>query len=177
MKNLFLKFALLILLGSLLSGNDQLYFMPYEQKNALDTLIKTIESSERSIDISIYAFTNKEIEKALKNAARRGVKIRIIYDYKSNINNTHSTIGSLSKYNNIKTCLLRGIRAKNDEYNGIMHQKMAIIDTKAIITGSANWTRNAFENNYELLIKSDDIQMINKAKAYFSNMFSLCTPY
>lgn len=177
MKNLFLKFALLILLGSLLSGNDQLYFMPYEQKNALDTLIKTIESSERSIDISIYAFTNKEIEKALKNAARRGVKIRIIYDYKSNINNSHSTIGSLSKYNNIKTCLLRGTRARNDEYNGIMHQKMAIIDTKAIIMGSANWTRNAFENNYELLIKSDDMQMINKAKAYFSNMFSLCTPY
>lgn len=177
MKNLFLKLALLILLGGLLSGNDQLYFMPYEQKNALETLIKTIESSEQNIDISIFSFTNREIAKALKNVARRGVKIRIIYDYESNINNPYSTIGYLSKYNNIKTCLLKGRRAKNDKYNGIMHQKMAIIDTKAIIIGSANWSKNAFENNYELLLKSNDKEIINKAKTYFSKMLHQCKPY
>lgn len=177
MKNLFLKLALLILLGSLSSGNEKLYFMPYEQKNALDTLIKTIESSKQSIDISIFSFTNREIAKALKNAARRGVKIQIIYDYENNINNPYSTIGYLSKYNNINTCLLKGKPARNNKYNGIMHQKMAIIDTKAIIIGSANWSKNAFENNYELLLKSNDKEMIDKAKNYFSRMLHQCKPY
>lgn len=177
MKNLFLKFALIILLGSLLGGNEKLYFMPYEQKNALDTLIKTIQSSEQSIDISIFSFTNREIAKALKNASKRGVKIRIIYDYENNINNPYSTIGYLSKYNNISTCLLKGKRAKNDKYSGIMHQKMAIIDTKAIIIGSANWSKNAFENNYELLLKSNDKKIIDKAKTYFLKMLHQCKPY
>lgn len=177
MKNLFFKLTFLILLGSLLNGNEQIYFMPYEQKNALSTLIKTIASSKESIDISIFSFTNREIAKALKDAAKRGVKIQIIYDYENNINNPYSTIGYLSKYNNIKTCILKGRRSKNDKYNGIMHQKMAIIDTQAIIIGSANWSKNAFENNYELLIKSDDREIINKAKAYFSKILYQCKPY
>lgn len=177
MKNLFLKLALMICLGSLLGANERIYFMPYEQKDALFALINTIESSRQSIDISIYSFTNREIAKALKNAARRGVKIKIIYDYKGNYNNPYSTIGYLSKYNNIQTCLLRGKPSRNREYEGIMHQKMTIIDSKAIIIGSANWSKNAFENNYELLLKSDDSATIKKAKSYFSKMFSQCKPY
>lgn len=154
-----------------------LYFMPYEQKDALSSLIKTIDSSQKNIDISIYSFTHREIAKSLKNAAKKGVKIRIIYDYESNEDNPRSTIGYLSKYNGIQTCLLQGKRAKNDKYNGIMHQKIALIDGKILFIGSANWSKNAFENNYEVLLRSDDKAMILKAKSYFEKMFSVCKPY
>ncbi|MDO7253362.1 phospholipase D-like domain-containing protein [Helicobacter cappadocius] len=177
MKNLFLKLTLIAIFLTTLNANDKLYFMPYEQKTALDVLIKSIYSSEENIDISIFSFTNRQIAKALKDMAKKGVKIRIIYDYESNVKNPYSTIGYLSKYNNISTCLLKGKRERNNKYDGIMHQKMAIIDTDIIIIGSANWSKNAFENNYELMLESNDKEMIKKAKSYFSKMFAHCKPY
>ncbi|PAF42843.1 phospholipase D-like domain-containing protein [Helicobacter sp. 11S02596-1] len=166
-----------VVFSAFLSATEVLYFMPYEKKDALSSLIKTIDSSEKTIDISIYSFTHTAIAKSLKNAAKRGVKIRIIYDKESNQNNPHSTIGYLSKYKGIKTCLLQGRLAKNAKYHGIMHQKLAIIDDKTLFLGSANWSKNAFENNYESLLKTDDKPIIQKATSYFKKMFLACTPY
>ncbi|PAF41147.1 phospholipase D-like domain-containing protein [Helicobacter sp. 11S03491-1] len=179
MKNIIFRFLLIFLLFNTLYADKMLYFMPYEQKNALNSLIKSIQSSHKNIDISIYSFTHREIAKALKNAAKRGVNIRIIYDYESNINNPYSTIGYLSKYNHIQTCLLQGQKKQNKhkQYFGIMHQKLAIIDNHTLILGSANWSKNAFENNYEVLLLSDDTTLIAKAKNYYNKMFKRCTPY
>ena len=151
--------------------------MPYEQKDALNTLINGITSAQKSINISIFSFTNREIAKSLKDAAFRGVKIKIIYDYETNKANDSSTIGYLSKYQGIQTCLLQGNEARNQKYYGIMHQKLAIIDDRIIFLGSANWSKNAFQNNYELLLKSNDQDIITKANHYFEKMFSLCKPY
>ncbi|PAF52166.1 phospholipase D-like domain-containing protein [Helicobacter sp. 13S00477-4] len=176
MNRIFFKLFSIVFLSSSLMAN-QIYFMPYEQKQALHTLMDSIKSSQANIYISIFSFTNKEIAKSLKEAAKRGVKIKIIYDKEANINNPYSTIGYLSKYNGIQTCLLDGKRAKNDKYNGIMHQKMAIIDNNTILIGSANWSKNAFENNYELLLKSNDKTIISKSINYFKKMFSQCKPY
>ncbi|PAF47543.1 nuclease [Helicobacter sp. 12S02634-8] len=171
------KLWLIVFLTTWLAASQSIYFMPYEQKDALKTLINSINTATKSIDVAIYSFTNREIAKSLKNAAKKGVKIRIIYDYESNKDNTYSTIGYLSKYNHIQTCLLQGKKAKNRKYNGIMHQKLAIIDNHTIFVGSANWSKNAFENNYELLVKSNDGAMITKANSFFSKMFAQCQPY
>lgn len=176
MKKIFLAISFILIISNL-PAKDEIYFMPYEQKQALKTLIDSIKSAQNYIDISIYSFTNREIAKSLKDVARKGVKIKIIYDKESNIDNPRSSIGYLSKYNNIKVCLLQGKRAKNDKYNGIMHQKMAIIDNKTLIIGSANWSKNAFENNYEILFKSNNKLMIEKSMQYFNKMFSSCKPY
>ena len=50
----------------------------------------------------------------------------------------------LAKYKNIKTYRLKGLLSKNKKYSGIMHIKMAVIDKKIVIFGSANWTYSAF---------------------------------
>lgn len=158
-------------------ANEIVYFMPYEQKQALTHLISLLKGAKENINISIYSFTNKEIAKALKDVARKGVSINIIYDKESNQNNPKSTIGYLSKYKNIQTCLLSGKSARNNKYKGLMHQKMAIIDRNVLILGSANWSKNAFENNYETLIMTSNPQSIEKALKTYSQMFSSCTPY
>lgn len=158
-------------------ANEIVYFMPYEQKQALAHLISLLKGAKENINISIYSFTNKEIAKALRDVARRGVSINIIYDKESNQNNPKSTIGYLSKYKNIQTCLLSGKSARNNKYKGLMHQKMAIIDRNILILGSANWSKNAFENNYETLIMTSSPQSIQKALQTYSQMFAQCTPY
>lgn len=172
---IFRIFCLYFAFFSLSFANEIVYFMPYEQKTALTHLISLLKGAKENINISIYSFTNKEIAKALRDTARRGVSINIIYDLESNQNNPKSTIGYLSKYKNIQTCLLSG--KNNGRYKGLMHQKMAIIDKNVLILGSANWSKNAFENNYETLMMTSNPQSIEKALQTYKLMFSQCTPY
>ncbi|WP_120950866.1 phospholipase D-like domain-containing protein [Helicobacter sp. L8] len=170
------------LLAGMLQATPTLYMLPYEQTEALNSLIAGINAAKNTINIAIYSFTHQKIAKALKDAAARGVKIHIIYDYASNAHGKHSTIAYLSKYQGIDTCLLQGTPAKvarhfQTVHKGIMHQKLALIDDKWIFLGSANWSKNAFENSYELLLKDDDSSLIQKAQSYYKKMLKACVPY
>ncbi|RDU67583.1 nuclease NucT [Helicobacter didelphidarum] len=173
-KIFFLTF-LIIYAGSI-KADERLYMMPYEQADALKALISSISNAKKNINISIYSFTNKEIAKALRDASGKGVKINIIYDMgQKKIAN--STIGYLEKFANIHTCLLEGNQAKGGKYKGIMHQKMIIVDNALIGLGSANWSKNAFENSYETLFFTDSQEIIQKASMYYSKMLSICIPF
>lgn len=174
---IFTKKWVLLLFLTFSWANEILYFMPDEQNKAFAHLISLIQNAKQNINISIYSFTNREIAKAIKQASSRGVSVNIIYDHSSNNKNPQSTIGYLSKYQNIHTCLLSGKQSKDKKYFGLMHQKMAIIDRNILIIGSANWSKNAFLNNYETFFMTSNPQSIDKALKVFSKMFSQCTPY
>lgn len=88
--------------------------------------------------------------------------MRIIYDKSSNSDSNKSTIGYLAKLKNIETCLLEGKPSSNQKYRGLMHMKMAISDNKYLIIGSANWSKSAFETNYETLIILEDKTLIQR---------------
>lgn len=175
------KYAIVVLLCTfvvescaLSAPQDTLYMLPYEQKQALSALKSALKHARSDIKISIYSFTHNDIAKILRDVAKRGVKVHIIYDKESNMENKNSTIGYLAKYNNIFVCLLSGVPAKNKRYFGIMHQKMAIIDDEILILGSANWSKNAFENNFETLLISSNADFIRKANQAFDKMRQSC---
>ncbi len=172
-----MRLVLSLFLCGTLWCKEAIYFMPEEQKQALEALKKSLASAQKEIQISIYSFTNKELAKVLRNQARNGVQIKIIYDAETNIKNSHSTIGYLGALKNIQVCLLKGKKAAQKDYYGLMHQKMALIDQKQIIFGSANWSKGAFENNYEILYLSDSKHLISKARIAFSKMLEKCRPY
>ncbi|MGP1580058.1 MAG: phospholipase D-like domain-containing protein [Wolinella sp.] len=174
----FARFLISVLIFSrVLYGGEEFYLMPEEQKSALNALINFIEESKESLDIAIYAFTNREIAKSIKKIAKNGVKVHIIYDEHQADQKSHSTIGYLAKYQNIEVCTLQGNRAENGNYRGLMHMKMAVSDQKRILLGSANWSKNAFENSYETLVISQNVEMIKKAKQYLNKMKQRCQPY
>ena len=156
---------------------DSMYFMPYDATKAVNALIKEIKAAKNEVNIAIYTFTNREISKAIRDSAKRGVKFNIIFDHKSNIDNDISAIGYLAKLKNIYACTLQGKISNNKKYFGIMHNKLAIIDKKTIIFGSANWSKSAFEINYEMLIISQNKDYINQATKYFDKMLSECEKY
>lgn len=159
-------------------ASNELFMMPKEQKAALQSLITSFEHAQENIDIAIYSFTNREIAKALRDAASRGVKITAIYDESSNEpKNKNSTIGYLAKLKNIDVCTLKGNKAKNGKYFGIMHMKVAIIDHSTLFIGSANWSKNAFENNYETLLRTTQKPLVDKSNAYLQEMRKDCVPY
>lgn len=113
----------------------------------------------------------------MRDSAKRGVKIHIIYDKESNIKSSTSTIGYLAKYNNISVCLLSGIQSQNKRYYGIMHQKMAIVDGELLVIGSANWSKNAFENNFETLLFTSSPALIEKALNAYGKMMNACVGF
>lgn len=160
-----------------LGAKEAVYFMPQEQKAALNALKNTLGSAKKTIHIAIYNFTNKEIAKVLRDRARNGVQIHIIYDRESNLKNPHSTIGYLGALRNISVCLLAGKKAGQKNYFGIMHQKLAIVDGEQVVFGSANWSKNAFENNYEILFVSDKKALVEKAENAFGEMLRDCKAY
>ncbi|TLD83536.1 DUF1669 domain-containing protein [Helicobacter sp. MIT 11-5569] len=175
-KKVFTLFCLNTLCFSMLNASN-LYFMPKEQKRALEALLHTIKNTQNTLDIAIYSFTNREISKAIRDIAKKGVKVRIIYDKKSNQNANKSTIGYLAKLKNIETCLLEGERSKNGKYNGLMHIKMAISDSKYLMLGSANWSKSAFETNYETFLILNDTKLAQQSNKAFEEMFSKCEKY
>lgn len=178
MNKLLANFVLFLFLftSSTLLARSELFMMPYEQSQALKSLQDAFKRAQKSIDISIYSFTNREIAKTLRDSANRGVKVRIIYD-KDSAKDARSTIGYLEKYNNITTCTLKGRKAQNGNYYGIMHQKMAIVDKNILYIGSANWSKNAFENNFETLFYDDDSYLVNKALNAFEKMIKECDKF
>ncbi len=178
-----MKIFTLLIMALFLSMNtiqakQEIFLMPKEQKIALKRLIKSLENAQQEISIAIYSFTNREIAKAIRDSASKGVRISIIYDEEANEpKNQNSTIGYLAKFKNIDVCTLRGRASKNGKYFGIMHMKLAIIDQQEMFIGSANWSKNAFENSYETLFITDNKEIIQKSNDYFKEMKQDCKSY
>ncbi len=150
--------------------------MPFEAHTAKSQFLHWIDQARSSIDVAMYSFTNKSIAKRLKNAARRGVHIRIIFDH-DQIKDRYSKLRYLAKYRNIEIFTLRGKYAKRGEYYGKMHIKMGIFDNKRVTFGSANWTNSAFSRNFEVIYFTKDFALAKKAKRGFERLLRLATPY
>jgi len=149
----------------------EIYFLPQDGKEALKEIISSIRSSKISIKAAIYTFTNKKIANEIKKAARRGVKVEIIFDKKYNQKRFEkSMLYYLAKYKNIGIYLLKGKPYLHRDYNGIMHIKAICIDHKKLIFGSANWTYGAFENNYEIVYIEKNYGISKKFEKYFEKM-------
>lgn len=149
--------------------------MPYDAKSAVNALIKEIKNAKSEVKIAIYSFTNREIAKAIRDSAKRGVKFKIVFDYRQNINDKFTQIGYLAKLKNIDACTLQG--KNNGKYSGIMHNKLAVIDDKKVIFGSANWSKSAFEINYEMMIVSQNRDFIMQSSKYINRLLKECKAF
>ena len=122
----------------------------------LSLIVKHLENAKKSILVQAYSFTDPLIGQALVNAKKRGVHVKILLD-KSNKKGKYSQI-SFMKQAKIPTLL--------DPCSGIAHNKVMIIDAQTVITGSYNFSNNAYARNAEnvLIIYNEEI-----AKKYAQN--------
>ncbi len=134
----------------------EVYFTP--SYKALNEVVDLINISRKSVDVAMYNFTSRPLSHALVLAKRRGVKIRVVLDRKSN----NPKENRFTKYLYLKSKGIDVRFAKPHRHwdrDGIMHNKFAVIDNKIVITGSANWTASAFVINDEniIIISREDI--------------------
>ena len=133
--SLVIKFILIITISINCFGFETIYFLPKDSKKAKKDITKLLKNSKKSIDIAIYNFTYKKFNKAIDKAIQNGIDVTIIYQ-KTKL-----------KFNK-KIDLIKTKRK--------LHIKLAIIDQKYIIFGTANWTKDSFGKNYEIVTISDD---------------------
>jgi len=149
--------------------------MPHDGKRAENRLYNLFAHAKKEIKITIYTFTNRKLARALKTAAKKGVKITIIAD-KKEAKFRYSVIPNLALLKNFSIYLLSGRKYK-DSTKAKMHVKLAIIDDRYIVTGSANYSYSAFYKNYEYLMIDTDRFLIKEFDAFFNHLRILSTTY
>ncbi len=148
--------------SSLLYAKTQVLFSP--GGSIREAIIKTIISSEGSIDVAAFTFTAGEIAEALFKAKERGVDIRVVIDQKQGDAN-YPAIEFL-KEEGFNLQFLKG------NIGGSMNNTFAIFDSKLIVTGSYHWTEYAEKFNFENALFIDDIDVIEKYKEEFELLYN-----
>jgi len=131
------------------------YFSP--GGGATDAVVREVNASKQQILVQAYSFTSAPIAKALVEAHKRGVKVLAVLD-KSN---------ETDKYSAATFLVNAGIQTLIDDQHAIAHNKVMVIDSATILTGSFNFTKAAEEKNAEnLLVIKDAPELV---KAYEAN--------
>lgn len=156
--------GLLILLTSVplaadfTSARVAVYFSP--NGGATDAVVREINAATQQILVQAYSFTSAPIAKALVDAHKRRVKVLPVLD-KSN---------ETEKYSAATFLLNAGIQTLIDDKHAIAHNKVMVIDSATILTGSFNFTKGAEERNAEnLLVIKEAPELV---KAYEANVVS-----
>ena len=117
----------------------------------------------------VFTVTDDRISRAILDAHRRGVKVRIISDN----DKQHDAGSDLQKFR------AAGIAVKVDDQrgsaepglNGHMHHKFAIFDGARLLNGSYNWTRGAADVNFENVVDTADATLITAFTAEFERLW------
>lgn len=121
-----------------------------------EAVVKEIDAARKTILVQAYSFTSTPIAKALVDAHKRGVDVRVILDKSQRT----------EKYSSADFVQHAGIPTWIDAQHAIAHNKVMVIDGETVITGSFNFTSSAETRNAEnlLVIRSPEL-----AKMYADN--------
>jgi phosphatidylserine/phosphatidylglycerophosphate/cardiolipin synthase-like enzyme len=106
-----------------------------------DLVVRAITSARSNIAVAAYSFTSPAVAKALLNARKRGVDVRVVVD--ENGNRSKASIAALNLIANA------GIPTRTISRYAIHHDKYMVIDKVTVQTGSFNYSKAAAKSNSE----------------------------
>ena len=151
------KIVLIALFLVLNLYSNEVYILPKQGEQITDKISESITNAKSEILIAMYNFSYKKFAKDLVDASKKGVKITVFLDAKKV--KEDSEIADFLKKNDIKVVLIK------DK----MHLKLAIFDSKLAIFGSVNWTKESFEENYELVYICEDKKTIDSLNSFIKS--------
>jgi mitochondrial cardiolipin hydrolase len=130
------------------SARMEAHFSPGE--GPLRAIVELIEGARGSVEVCVFTVTDDRITRALLEAHRRGLRVRVVSDNDK----------SLDPGSDMRRLSEAGIPVRLDRTEAHMHHKFALFDRKRLLTGSYNWTRSAAEVNHENVLISDDARLV-----------------
>lgn len=135
----------------------QVFFSP--GAGTSDAIVRNIDSARVQVLVQAYSFTSGPIATALVEAKKRGCDVRILLD-----RGQRKAQGSQWLY-----CVTNGIPVVFDTRAKIQHNKVILIDSSVVITGSYNFTKAAETANAENLLIVRDSALV---RHYLGNFFN-----
>jgi phosphatidylserine/phosphatidylglycerophosphate/cardiolipin synthase-like enzyme len=142
------------------------YFSP--SGGATDAVVREINAAKQQILVQAYSFTSVPIAKALVDAHKRGVTVLAVLDKSQ----------QTEKYSAATFLMNAGIQTLIDDQHAIAHNKVMVIDSTTILTGSFNFTKAAEEKNAENLnVITDAPALVTAYEANFQAHAAHAHPY
>lgn len=135
------------------------YFSPGEA--CLGQIAHRFAAARLSADVCVFTITDDRIARALLDAHRRGVKVRLVTD-----NDKAFDLGS-----DIERIAAAGVPVRVDRTPYHMHHKFAIFDRVRLLNGSYNWTRGAAEQNEENVVDTGDPRLVAAFQKQFDALW------
>ena len=159
-------FALLLSFTLLASAADiQVYFSP--DGGCTEAIVRELGKAKSTVLVQAYSFTSAPIARALVDAEKSGVKIQVILDKSER----------REKYTEADFLLHAGVPTWIDAKHAIAHNKIMVIDSHMVLTGSFNFTKAAELNNAENLLVIDDAALAKKYTDNFQKHLSHSEKY
>jgi phosphatidylserine/phosphatidylglycerophosphate/cardiolipin synthase-like enzyme len=157
--------------GSLLlySAFSPYNYIPGNFNTELDEILKLIKYARKRLNIQIYSYSTKgekssefdKIDKALRKAAKRGVKIKIIFPDWATGKKSIDVIKNLSQVKNIKIKISSIPQYSGGfiPYSRVEHCKYFISDNNYSFISTSNWEDDYFykSRNASVIIKNGKV--------------------
>ncbi|MGL6097982.1 MAG: phospholipase D-like domain-containing protein [Fimbriiglobus sp.] len=136
------------------------FFSPGEA--CLGQIAHRFAAARKSADVCVFTITDDRIARAILDAHRRGVALRLITD-----NDKAADLGS-----DIDRLAAAGVPVRVDRTPFHMHHKFAIFDGVRLLNGSYNWTRGAAEQNEENIVDTGDPRLLTDFQREFDALWA-----
>lgn len=124
-------------------------------------IVKAIDAARSEVDLAMFTFTSGNIMEAMKRAAARGVRVKLMLFAGQ----------KFPFFQEAKTSRME-LRFKEGRLEkGQMHNKFAVLDGKLLINGSYNWTATAENSNTENTIFTTEPEYVNAYQAEFNKLY------
>lgn len=135
------------------------YFSPGEACRSV--IIAQLNQALRDVKICVFTISDDQITDAIITTHKKGVQIQVITD-----NDKMEDEGS-----DIEQLADEGIPVKIDNTPNHMHHKFMVVDERALLTGSYNWTRSAARYNHENILLTKETSVIRSYLKEFSQLW------
>jgi phosphatidylserine/phosphatidylglycerophosphate/cardiolipin synthase-like enzyme len=145
------------------------HYSPSENLEQFDR--ERLDSAQRTVDIAMYAFTDRYLAEELVKLARRGVQIRLYRDREQYEEEQHN---SGQRNRGTTTEMLRGqhgIQIRVKESRELMHLKAYVIDGSLLRDGSANWSPSGLKRQDNNAHFTPDPAQVGAFRQIFEQMW------
>ena len=129
----------------------------------LKQVAQLYDHANRYIFVAVYGITSPLAVKALVEAKKRGVDVRVITD--------RDRVQDEKQHTAVATLRLAGIPVKVNDHDGLMHLKQVVVDDEVNANGSMNHTTSGNRYNDERLDVIRDRTTSVKAREKFLSMW------
>ena len=154
------------------TGTVEIAFSPDEGGENL--VLKVIGSAHRQIRMLSYSFTSAPVTRALLDAKKRGVDIKIVADQRSNTSEDRSGKARAA----LSLLAEAGADVRLINVYPIHHDKVLIVDGETVEMGSYNYSDAAAHRNSEnVLVNWKNPPLAKVYLDHFTRNYRQATPY